>query len=79
VKRFYYEYAKLISRSAYGSLQRAFITDRFKKLRNGEITISGTIREWEREQELPQECVFCGSKEDLTSDHLIPRNRGVGY
>jgi hypothetical protein len=71
-----YEYAKLISRSAYSSLQRAFITDRFKKLRNGEITISGTIREWEREQELPQECVFCGSKEELTSDHLIPRNRG---
>ena len=25
-----YEYAKLISRSAYGSLERAFITDRFK-------------------------------------------------
>jgi len=43
----FYEYAKLISRSAYGSLQRAFITDRFKKLRDGEITISGTIREWE--------------------------------
>lgn len=42
----FYEYAKLISRSAYGSLQRAFITDRFKKLRDGEITISGTIREW---------------------------------
>jgi hypothetical protein len=49
----FYEYAKLISRSAYGTLQRAFITDRFKKLRDGEITISGTIREWEREQELP--------------------------
>ena len=38
----YYEYAKLISRSAYHSLQRGFITDRFKKLRDGEITISGT-------------------------------------
>ena len=71
-----YEYAKLISRSAYGSLQRAFITDRFKKLRDSEISISGTIREWEHEQELSQECVFCGSKEDLTTDHLIPHNRG---
>jgi len=71
-----YEYAKLISRSAYSFLQRAFITDRFKKLRNGEISVSGTIREWEREQELLQECVFCGSKEDLTTDHLIPRNKG---
>jgi hypothetical protein len=72
----YYEYAKLISRSAYGSLQRGFITDRFKKLRDGEITISGTIREWEREQELPNECVFCRSTSDLTTDHLVPRSRG---
>lgn len=71
-----YEYAKLISRSAYGTLQRGFITERFKKLRDGAITISDTIREWEREQELPKECVFCGSKQDLTTDHLIPRNRG---
>jgi len=72
----FYEYAKLISRSAYGSLQRGFITDRFKKLRDGEITISGTMREWERKQELPKECVFCRSTSDLTTDHLIPRSRG---
>ena len=72
----FYEYAKLISRSAYGTLQRGFITDRFKKLRNGEISISGTIREWEREQELPKECVFCRSTSDLTTDHLIHRKRG---
>jgi hypothetical protein len=70
-----YEYAKLISRSAYGSLQRGFITERFKKLRDGEISISGTIREWEREQELPKNCVYCGSITDLTTDHLIPRSR----
>jgi hypothetical protein len=50
----FYEYAKLISRSAYDSLQRGFITDRFQKLRDGEITISGTMREWEREQELSE-------------------------
>ena len=72
----FYEYAKLISRSAYGSLQRGFITGRFKKLRDGEITISGKIREWEREQELPKNCVYCGSIIDLTTDHLIPRSRG---
>lgn len=71
-----YEYAKLISRSAYGGLERAFITDRFKKLRDNEISISDTMREWEREQQLPRSCVYCGSTEDLTSDHLIPRNRG---
>jgi hypothetical protein len=71
-----YEYAKLISRSAYNSVQRGFITDRFKKLRDGEISISDSIREWEREQELPKECVFCGNTEGLSTDHLIPRNRG---
>jgi hypothetical protein len=72
----YYEYSKLISRSAYHSLQRGFITDRFKKLRDGEITISGTMREWEREQELPKNCVYCGLATYLSTDHLIPRSKG---
>ena len=71
-----YEYAKLISRSVYGKLQHGFINNRFKKLRDGDISISDTIREWEQEQQLPKECVFCGSKEGLTTDHLVPRNRG---
>lgn len=71
-----YEYAKLISRSAYNTLQRPFITDRFKKLRDGEITISGTMREWEREQELTKNCVYCSSMSDLSTDHLIPLTRG---
>lgn len=72
----FYEYAKLISRSAHGLLQRGFITERFQKLRDGEITISGTIREWEREQELPKVCVYCGSDGNLTTDHLIPQSKG---
>ena len=72
----FYEYAKLISRSAYKSLERAFITDRFKRLRDGEISISGTIREWEREQEFPKECVFCRSTSDLKTNRLIPRSKG---
>jgi hypothetical protein len=72
----YYEYAKLISRSAHGSIQYAFVADRFKKLRDSRITISNTIREWEREQELPHQCVFCNTQNNLTTDHLIPRGRG---
>lgn len=72
-----YEYAKLISRSVFqGDLNRGFITDRFKALRDGIITISSSIREWQREQELPKQCVFCGSIKDFQTDHLIPRSRG---
>jgi hypothetical protein len=71
-----YEYAKLISRSSLGEINYGFVTDRFKKLRSNEIHISDTIREWEREHDLPQECVFCGANDNLTTDHLVPKNRG---
>ena len=71
-----YEYAKLISRSAYGDIQHGFVSNQFKKLRDGEMTISGTMREWQREKELPHECVYCGETSKLTTEHLIPRNRG---
>lgn len=71
----YYEYAKLMSRSAFKKINYGFIGDRFKELLSGKITISGSIREWMREQQLPKACVFCGSIESLEMDHLIPRSR----
>jgi hypothetical protein len=72
-----YEYAKLMSRSAYaGKLNYGFITNRFKDLRDGNMTISGTIKEFEAERRLPDKCVFCGTATDLETDHLIPRSRG---
>ena len=72
-----YEYAKLISRSAFdGRINRAFVTDRFKALRDGQAIMSGTFREWQKEQELPRECVFCRTCSGLQVDHLIPRSRG---
>jgi 5-methylcytosine-specific restriction endonuclease McrA len=72
-----YEYAKLMSRTVFHEqLNYGFITDRFKALRGGTITISGTNREWEKEAELPRSCVFCGADKDLQRDHLIPSSRG---
>ncbi len=71
-----YEYAKLISRSAFGTVDYAFVWNRFSALKDGSATISGTNTEWRREQELPRSCVFCGTDETLQLDHLIPRSRG---
>ncbi|MBA3017186.1 MAG: HNH endonuclease [Proteobacteria bacterium] len=59
-----------------GKVNYKFVSDRFKALCGNKITISGTIREWQKEQELPKECVFCYTTENLQMDHLIPRNRG---
>ncbi len=73
----FYEYAKLISRSVFdGKINYKFVSDRFKAFRDGQAAMSGTIREWQKEQDLPKECVFCGAKENLEVDHLIPRSRG---
>ena len=72
----FYEYAKLISNSALGKISHPFVADRFKALRDGVIEMSGTIREWEKESELPKACVFCGSVDKLHKDHLIPKSRG---
>jgi len=72
-----YEYAKLISRSTFaGKINYAFVSNRFKALLNGEATMSGTIREWQKEQDLLKECVFCGATDNLQTDHLVPRSRG---
>lgn len=72
----YYEYAKLVSRSAFDhKIKYGFVIDRFKALCSGEITMSGTMQEWAWERELPRQCVFCGQRNDLHNDHLIPRSR----
>jgi hypothetical protein len=72
----FYEYAKLISRSAHGSIEYGFVTNRFKALCSGAITMSGTIREWELETSTIKACAFCGATEHLQRDHLIPVSRG---
>jgi len=71
----YWQYAKLIAESAGFSKNYRFIMSRFKKLQNCEIQWSGAIREWLRERELEDACIYCGNKGHLSTDHLIPRSR----
>ena len=73
----YWQYAKIISESAgVGKRRYAFVMDRFKALQSGEIHWTGAIREYVREREMPNQCIYCGSRADLSYDHLIPRIRG---
>jgi hypothetical protein len=71
-----YEHAMLMSRTAFGKLVHGYIYDRFKLLRDGRLKIADTILEWECEGDLPHECVFCGSGENLTTNHLISVRKG---
>lgn len=71
----FWQYAKLIAKSA-GIDERAFQMSRFTSLRDGRIQWSSTIREWLREHEKPDECIYCGSRGDLTTEHILPRSRG---
>jgi hypothetical protein len=72
----YWQYAKIISESSgMGKTQYPFLMNRFKNLQSGEIEWSGSIREYVREREMPNQCIYCGSTEGLSCDHLIPRDR----
>lgn len=73
----YWQYAKIISESARaGKKNYAFVMDRFKKLQSGEIEWSGSIREYIKERETPNQCIYCGSTNELSYDHLIAQSRG---
>lgn len=72
----FWQYAKLISKSAgFGINNRRFQMSRFIKLRDGKINWSNEIREWVKEHEKKNECIFCGDKQKLTTEHLLPRSR----
>lgn len=73
----FYQYSKIISESAgFGKENYGFIMSKWKKLKNGEETWSTAIREWVKEHENPDECIYCGSRENLTTEHILPRDRG---
>ena len=70
----FWQYAKMISKSAGLSNARAFQMDRFVKLRDNKIVWSSTIREWLHEHENPDACIYCGAEGGpLTTEHILSR------
>jgi hypothetical protein len=70
----FWQYAKIIADSAgIGKKDFGFVMAKFKQLRQGEI-FWNEIREYVKEKENRNECIFCGARTDLTLEHLFPRN-----
>lgn len=68
----FWEYAKLISGSAgLGRKQFSFIMKKFKELQQGEIKWSDILREDLKIDNT--KCVYCGSIENLSNDHIVPK------
>ncbi len=73
----FWQYAKIISQSAkFGKKNYGFIMSKFMELRSGKISWSTSIREWLKEYEKPNECIYCGMKEHLTVEHILPKSCG---
>jgi 5-methylcytosine-specific restriction endonuclease McrA len=68
-----YEFAVLISKGA--SADKG-VMDIYNALKSGVISMSSVMREWRLECQLPPACVFCKSKDDLTTGYLVPKKRG---
>lgn len=70
----YYQYAKIISSSSgFGKTNYGMIMKKCKQLCSGEINWSSSVREWLKEKEEPNICIYCGKGKDLTVEHILPR------
>jgi 5-methylcytosine-specific restriction endonuclease McrA len=78
----YFQYAKLIARSAFkcrdGKEAKAkyygFIKKTFKELQSGRMSWSDILREDRQTIETDKECIYCGSKENLSWEHIVPKS-----
>jgi len=69
----YWQYAKIIAESAgIGKKDYGFVMNKFKQLKQGSISWN-EIREYIKEREYGDECIFCGATADLTLEHLLPQ------
>lgn len=71
----YWEYAKLIAKAAGFEGNYAFTVSRYKKLVSGEMRWSSSVRDYEKTLAHGRKCVYCGSIERLSMDHIIPISR----
>jgi hypothetical protein len=70
-----WQYAKIIAKSSglYGEGPKyGFIMVKFKELQSGKIKWSDILRE---DLKMEKKCIYCGSMEELSKDHIISVNK----
>ena len=81
----FYQYAKIIVRSALkceDGMQAkkssyGFIKNKFRELRDNDIHWSAILREDIQFVESDKKCIFCGSLDNLTKEHIVPKTLKV--
>lgn len=73
----FWQYVKIISQSSgFGKKNYGFIMSKYKELQSGKIHWSTSIREYLKEKEDPNRCIYCGTEGELTLEHILPRSKG---
>ena len=78
----FYQYSKLICRSAFkipDGMQAkgkhyGFIKNSFRDLQSGVKKWSDIIREDLQFMEIDKKCIYCGSEENATKEHIVPKS-----
>jgi len=70
----HWQYAKIISSSAgFGKEKWQFVMNRFKELQEEKI-FWNNIREYVKEYEKKDKCIYCGKRSEVTIEHLFPKS-----
>jgi len=78
----YYQYAKIIARSAFGvsdgkeakRQHYGFIKQTFRELKSGVKSWSEITREDWQFVESEKKCIYCGTKSYIHREHIVPRS-----
>jgi hypothetical protein len=74
----YYQYAKIIAKSAMGADAKknayGFIKQTFRQLKNDEKKWSEILREDRQLVEAEKKCIYCNSTENLNWEHIVPKS-----
>lgn len=74
----FYQYAKIVGRSAFGPDAKkesyGFIKKKFRALKDGTISWSDITREDKQLVGADKACAYCGATGDLQWEHIVPKS-----